>query len=81
MTTWRHTENVTLRGGPTCRTCFADARHCTKPTPDPASPCGHPTGWRGGPTFCGKTADQHDQGVVYVPTRCLSCGHAIEATR
>lgn len=63
---------------------------CTTPTPDPDSDCGHKRYRTDLP--CGATAshDWHDRRTweqdpelwhAHVPTRCLSCGHAIEEVR
>lgn len=83
MTTYRHARETANFGW--CLDCslMSDERGlapCTTPTPDPASPCGHPT--------CNQRAIAHvhmgAHGVYgrhpHVPTRC-TCGHPLEATR
>lgn len=63
---------------------------CTTPTPDPDSPCGQRDHPKGLP--CGAVASdgwhdrrtwQHDPELWHPhhPTRCLACGHALEAVR
>lgn len=52
---------------------------CATPEPDPASPCG---ACNGEGQHVRPGADTwSNQRHHYVPTRCLRCGHAIEAMR
>jgi hypothetical protein len=81
--TWRHTRQ-SQDPIPECRDCWDEHIEdiCCEPTPDPASPCGYafPSGVR-----CGYDAARHgmwrNPTHPHVPTRCLSCGHAIEEAR
>ena len=79
--TWRHTETVNLPGAESCRQCFADARHCTTPTPDPSSPCGYPGCIDDGFTHCDDVGKHWHSASWFahhhVPTLCQSCHHGV----
>ena len=92
MSGWRHAEESLL-----VRWCMAPGAAagwctCQNPQPDPASPCAHR--WYTGDLPCGREQDGpddwHDMRTweqdpelwhPHFPTLCVTCHHAIEATR